>query len=35
MPTLQGVESIGSRLLGRASFWVLHLFLSLLANNQV
>jgi hypothetical protein len=35
MQTLRGVESIGSRLLGRASFWVPRLFLGLLTNNLV
>jgi hypothetical protein len=35
MPTLRDVESIGSQLLGRASFWVLRLFHGLLANNLV
>jgi hypothetical protein len=33
MPTLRGVESIGSRLRGLASYWDLRLFLDLLANN--
>jgi hypothetical protein len=35
MPTLRGVESIGSRLRGLASFWDLRLFLGLLANSLV
>jgi hypothetical protein len=35
MSILRGVESIGSRLLEHASFWVLHLFLGLLAKNLV
>jgi hypothetical protein len=35
MPTLRGVELIGSRLRGLASFWDLRLFLGLLANNLV
>jgi hypothetical protein len=35
MPTLRGVESIGNRLRVLASFWGLHLFLGLLANNLV
>jgi hypothetical protein len=35
MPTLRGVESIGSRLRGLVSFWVPHLFLDLLANSLV
>jgi hypothetical protein len=35
MPTLQGVESIGSRLRGLVSFWIPHLFLGLLANSLV
>jgi hypothetical protein len=35
MPTLRGVESIGSRLLGLASFWDLRLFLGLLVNSLV
>jgi hypothetical protein len=35
MPTLQGVESIRSRLRGLVSFWVPCLFLGLLANSLV
>jgi hypothetical protein len=35
MPTLWGVDLIGSRLQGHASFWVALLFLGLLANNLV
>jgi hypothetical protein len=35
MPTLRGVESIGNRLRVLASFWVLRLFLDLLANSLV
>jgi hypothetical protein len=35
MPTLRGVESIGSRLQGLVSFWVPRLFLGLLANSIV
>jgi hypothetical protein len=35
MPTLWGVESIENRLWVLASFWVLRLFLGLLANNLV
>jgi hypothetical protein len=35
MPTLRGLESIGSRLRGLVSFWVPHLFLGLLANSLV
>jgi hypothetical protein len=35
MPTLRGVDSIGSRLLTCASFWVLLLFFGILANNLV
>jgi hypothetical protein len=35
MPTLRGVESIGSRLRGLASFWDLRLFLGLFANSLV
>jgi hypothetical protein len=35
MPTLRGVESIGSRLRVLVSFWVPRLFLSVLVNNLV
>jgi hypothetical protein len=35
MPILRGVESIGSRLRGLASFWGLRLVLGPLANSLV